>query len=376
MASTDSCQRQRDNCLTLLLANTRSAKGKSSELTVLSEGYDIICLTETHLDDSISSQSIIEISNLDFFRRDRNIYGGGVLIAVNKRLNASRLDLDTLDEEFVAVKIAPKVIVCCYYRPHISLRNIDDLSEIINNICTSFPNHLIILVGDMNLPGIDWNALEVKANTQYKDLHRQFLNTLGANNLNQVITKPTHVYGNTLDLVCTNKASAITSTDVIEPGLSDHFIVTAKINANLKRCTPTLPKAVNIRIFRDADIEAFREHMDPVRVSLSTMDDVQKMWELFSSSLRTAVENVVPVKTFTHKQSNLPKWYNNQAKKLTTKQRKTYNKYKRTGDPFLFQRYRQERRECKKTFKKLKKDFLLHKICKPLARGNSRPLST
>ena len=88
----------------------------------------------------------------------------------------------------------------------------------------------------MNLPGIDRNAREVKANTQYKDLHRQFLNTLGANDLNQIVTKSTHVYDNTLDLICTNEASAKTITDVIDPGISDHFIVTAT------SCIPNLPK--------------------------------------------------------------------------------------------------------------------------------------
>ena len=87
MESADPCQqekyRERYSGLTFFLTNTRSAKGKCTELTTLNHGYNIICLTETYLDNSIESQCILENPDFDFFRRDRNIHGGGVLIAVN-----------------------------------------------------------------------------------------------------------------------------------------------------------------------------------------------------------------------------------------------------------------------------------------------------
>ena len=49
---------QQLNQLSLFLANTRSAKGKTTDittLTALTTDFDIICLTETHLDQTIDS---------------------------------------------------------------------------------------------------------------------------------------------------------------------------------------------------------------------------------------------------------------------------------------------------------------------------------
>ena len=89
MAETETGRRDRQQThsrLNLFLANTRSGKGKTTEIVALTQGFDIICLTETHIDHTIESKSILDTSHLDFFRRDRNIHGGGVLIAVKSCL--------------------------------------------------------------------------------------------------------------------------------------------------------------------------------------------------------------------------------------------------------------------------------------------------
>ena len=80
--------KESDGMLEAFLSNTRSVKGKTTELQFLTTNSDIICLTETHLDDdTIPSGSILPIENRTVFRRDRNIYGGGVMIAVCDQLN-------------------------------------------------------------------------------------------------------------------------------------------------------------------------------------------------------------------------------------------------------------------------------------------------
>ena len=47
-----------------------------------------------------------------------------------------------------------------------------------------------MLVGDMNLPGIDWETNTVKPNAQYKSTHLNFTNMLKRNNLFQIIPDP------------------------------------------------------------------------------------------------------------------------------------------------------------------------------------------
>ena len=115
----------------------------------------------------------------------------------------------------VCVRIPPKLIICCYYRPHVSMPNINGLSEILGYTYSKYPGSQLLFVGDMNFPGIDWTACKVKSNTQYKAIHHQFIHMLNENNLYQVILEPTYIHGNTLDLICTNDPSIVNSTEVI-----------------------------------------------------------------------------------------------------------------------------------------------------------------
>jgi len=60
-------------------------------------------------------------------------------------------------------------------------------------------------------------------------------------------------------------------------------------------------------------------------------------------------------------------------KKKIDQQHNTHRKYKQTGDPYYLNKYKQHRRNNKKELKKLKKNYLLYKVCKPLEKGNSKP---
>ncbi|KAF6038845.1 hypothetical protein EB796_002847 [Bugula neritina] len=54
----------------------------------------------------------------------------------------------------------------------------------------------------MNFPGLDWVTKTIKPNASYKAIHLQFLNMLCKHNLHRMVTEPTYIYGNTLDLIC------------------------------------------------------------------------------------------------------------------------------------------------------------------------------
>ena len=56
-------------------------------------------------------------------------------------------------------------------------------------------------------------------------MHKASLNCLLSQDLKQLVTTPTHQLGNTLDLILTNKSGFVSDFNVIDPGLSDHFMV-------------------------------------------------------------------------------------------------------------------------------------------------------
>ena len=107
----------------------------------------------------------------------------------------------------------------------------------------STPTPTIILQGDFNLPHADWDSGEAQKTTSdpdeeekkkiseekkmIRDLHELALSHF----LVQLVDEPTHVAGNTLDLIFRNDASDVHSMECTPcSGFSDHFIVTTNIS--------------------------------------------------------------------------------------------------------------------------------------------------
>ena len=80
--------------------NVRSVRSKVNNLYCFLTNleYDFICLTETWLDPSVSSSELIPKS-YSVYRKDRNFEatgrsrGGGVLLALHEKFNATGIDL-------------------------------------------------------------------------------------------------------------------------------------------------------------------------------------------------------------------------------------------------------------------------------------------
>ena len=86
------------------MANTRTLKGKTKELFAETYGYDIVCLTEIHIDFTILNHQIFDC-NKSIYRKDRTLHGDGVLIAIIEDLNCSFFDFhNDNNTELVIVK--------------------------------------------------------------------------------------------------------------------------------------------------------------------------------------------------------------------------------------------------------------------------------
>lgn len=146
--------------LKVALFNARSLVNKSAflEADVYSRNFDIIAVTETHLDDSIRSSELFP-QKYRVFRRDRNRKGGGVLVAVNENIICNERDiLEGNNAELLMIDIHysrdKSFVFGVFYRPpssdlkclEILQRNLESLSHLSN----------IILVGDFNFKDIDW----------------------------------------------------------------------------------------------------------------------------------------------------------------------------------------------------------------------------
>ena len=136
------------------------------------------------------------------YHRDRGARGGGVLIAVDKSVSSQLIDCPK-ELELLLIQIGlkhPTRICLVYNPPNSCIEYKQSLIAFLDNLATN-PSPLI-LMGDFNVPDINWDTLSGSStfSNQLCDLLFQY-------NLSQIVDCSTHVAGGILDLIFTNCAS-------------------------------------------------------------------------------------------------------------------------------------------------------------------------
>ena len=201
------------------------------------------------LADFIFDQEIFP-SGYTIFRKDRSSRGGGVLVAVSDTIPASVVPSHSLhacpshkDLEILSIFVKfekNQILLCCVYIPpnvnDIYLAsNISCLSQTIHShsnssIISSIPS---IIIGDFNLPDIQWDTLTASSSNS-----GSFWDFVFDNALVQLIHEPTHTKGNILHLVLTNDNDLVTNATV---NLSNHHLSTDRYLISFKLSHPVQP---------------------------------------------------------------------------------------------------------------------------------------
>ena len=141
------------------------------------------------------------------------------------------------------------VLIGAYYKPHEhDQHNFDELSKSLDLVKKPFS--LIWLVGDFNLPKVDWQTRTPMPDCKCPTFYRECLEVFDDCLLEQVVAQPTR--GNhSLDLFFTSNPTLVDEVFIL-PGLSDHDIV--QVNVNVR---PSQNKQVprNIPLYKKADYE-------------------------------------------------------------------------------------------------------------------------
>ena len=126
--------------------------------------YDLLCITETWLNESIDSSELGLLNDYYVFRADRTTFssvkgsGGGVILAVSKKkFNCIQLKGDnSIDQVFVKIwsKDFCMLVGLLYIPPMSPLEKYISAYELIQDLIGDFEN--ILIIGDFNLPGYLW----------------------------------------------------------------------------------------------------------------------------------------------------------------------------------------------------------------------------
>lgn len=223
------------------------------------------------------------------------------------------------------------------------------------------------------MPDIDWNNSVLKQHPRDKQLNLSFLHTIAEFNLEQMVLEPTHVLGNTLDLVLCSNPDSIQDLMVNNPGFSDHFYLSFIFTGR----SLIVEAPVIVKMYDKADIEAISlelyETLRDVRKLVSDKADINEVWTCFRKDLDLAILNHVPTKVLPKRNIHEPFWFTREARKLVNKQRRIYNQYKKTRSLNLLNKYRIMRKENKRLLYQIKKKYMQKTLFDPLIQGNSKP---
>ena len=153
---------------------------------VYSLNFDVVGVTETWLSDMILDKEIIPYG-YSIYRKDRASRGGGVLIAIKNSIS-SRIVQSPLKLELIAVELIEinYLVFIVYLPPNIEIILLKETIYFIKQFCSS--NRSVIIIGDFNLPDINW--LSLVGSTNESNIFCDFVFEC---DLSQLVTVPTHV---------------------------------------------------------------------------------------------------------------------------------------------------------------------------------------
>ena len=172
-------------------------KLNSFQSFIYSTDYDLICITETWLCENIFDGEIIP-KGYSIFRKDRGSRGGGILVATKESINVMYLsspqNLEVLPL-IINLTNAKSISICSIYiPPNLTTDTFQPIITYLSDFMETSDN--VILLGDFNLPDINWSTLTGSTTTS-----QSFCDFIFQYNLTQSITSPTHIKGNILDLI-------------------------------------------------------------------------------------------------------------------------------------------------------------------------------
>ena len=331
--------------------NVQSILNKVDIIQSELQQFDVISLTETWLDNSISDDEII-FNGFNLFRRDRvNDRHGGVCVFVKRELYAKRrIDLELQNTECIWVEIFvdhKKLLIGTFYRSPNSSN--DALIAIENSIGLANDTniHDILITGDFNLDIFKPNTW-----SKINNLCQYF-------GLEQLIKEPTHYTessSSAIDLFLTSNSNNVFLTGVGDPFLEHNIRYHCPIFCLLKfdnSAKSTFSR--HIWLYDRCDFNSFRDEIQQTDWQLFKHDNIDTYAENVTTCLTELAKKHVPNKTIICRPLD-PPWLTTYIRKLIRKRKRLFSKFKKSKNANDFDNYKTFRNIVTNEIRKSKKE--------------------
>ena len=334
--------------------------------------FDIITISETWLNTSVSS-SEVKIDGYKLFRLDRlHKRGGGVCAYVRKELKASvHNNLSFISEEnfhqlwvTVQYKKLKFFLICVTYRPpDCPLSSFEDVFKPIYMEALTL-NKPIVIMGDLNCDGLKVGCAE------HKTLQR-FLDEM---NLSQLIHHPTRITDSSetlLDVVLVSSRSIVRHSGVLNVPISDHLPVYAELK--LKSIKPST-QYITARSFTNyTPISFVADLAGKADIFLSIFDgeDVNTKLEKLNNAVESSTNVYAPIKTIKIRSRPCP-FITQDIKDLMKRRNQLHQRFLKTRDITDWNNYKKLRNDVKAMLRKAELKYNSEEVQQK--KGNSRSL--
>jgi len=317
---------------------------------IIEKHFDIIGITETHLDESVTH---INIDSYQFFRKDRNRHGGGVALLLNEHLpcrHRKDLEIDGLELLWVEILFRNKYLLCgvCYRPPGMNQNQVTDFLsklkfsfDLISNLQS---NYSLVLLGDFNDRCGNWYSDHAGS-----ELGTNLLELLSEFDLIQLIDEPTRNQS-LLDLIITDSPNFILDYGVMAPPDPDldHSAVFCKFNVVHQRSNIFQR---HIWLYDKGDYHTMCTALENCSWKELENVDLDSAVDIFTEKLRSEMSSHIPNKLVTIRPKDKP-WMNGHLRLLLRQCHRLHKRSRRTNSDQDKQLHREKRRMFK-TAKKM-----------------------
>lgn len=351
------------------LINARSIKGvgfgNNQLLSLKSELYqnnvDLFAITESWLNDTIEDNELL-VSGYNFFRKDRQKRGGGILLYMNDSITCiRRLDLEPTSSMFDEIMVCElkltneSVYVILFYRPPNASFNFNaNLCQVLLNVQRLGKNSIYVM-GDLNMPHVNWSSL-----TSTVPIEQDLCEILDRFNITQINKNPSRdVNPNILDIVASNKPLKVSEIDI---GCSlidtDHKKLNFSINVlhkKDKQCHPTR----RVFLFKHANWDEINYHLNNSDLSdiiLNNINNPNIAWLKWKGRVLDVINKYIPSKIF--KIKNSAPWIDSEIITLSKKKETLRKIAKRTNTSTDWAKYKTINNKVKNLVNKKHSNFI------------------
>lgn len=194
-------------------------------------------------------------------------------------------------------------------------------------VASRFPFTPLFLLGDFNLPNLNWNT-DPPSLSPFSAQAKDFVDMCSVFGLCQLVTQPTRITSttsSTLDLILTNSPD-LASEITYMPGISDHSMLAF----HLKMPPPKRTKVKKLIVdYSNANFDAINDELSNFVASFFIQfsdRSVQSNWDIFAAKVDELTKKYIPNRTIIS--NHQAPWYNTYIKRLSNRKKRLYRSAK------------------------------------------------